>query len=56
MARPRLFKKKKKKKIRLDLDDLDFIYSGVDNVGGYKRNARNNFSCLLQIWAPAKNG
>ena len=41
-------KKKEKEKILFDSNDFDFVCAGVSNVVSYKRNARYNFSCLLQ--------
>ena len=45
-------KKRKKRKFYLDSNDFGFICSGVSNVGGYKRSAWYNLSCLLQAYCP----
>ena len=46
-----------KKKFRLDSNNFGFSCAGVCNVGGYRRSARYNLSCLLHtgIWTPAES-
>jgi len=39
-----------KKRFHLDSNDFGFICADVSNVGGYKRSAWCNLSCLLQTY------
>ena len=43
-------RKKEEEEFRLDLNDFGLICAGINNIGGYKRKACYNSSCLLQTY------
>ena len=42
---------KKKKSVPSQLNEFGFICAGISSVGGYKRNAWYNLTCLLQTYS-----